>query len=188
MREASTSAIKTVRFLNRAADFKSQCQSAFAAVFPAGCRYGRYAGFRAQFLQQGYFRGAVRCKTVDCRHSRHAEFGKVFQMNFQIGKSSAERFGIFFAEFVLVNAAVHFQSPYRGDENDGSRFQPACAAFDVKEFFRAQIGAEPGFGYDIIGQPQRCFGRNQTVAAVGDVGKGAAVYQRRRFGSGRNHF
>lgn len=54
---------KTVRFLNRAADFKSQCQGAFAAVFPAGCRYGRYAGFRAQFLQQGYFRGAVGGKT-----------------------------------------------------------------------------------------------------------------------------
>jgi len=44
-------------------------------------------------------------------------------------------------------------------------------AFDVDELLGAEIGAEAGFGDDVIGELQRRCGRDHRVAAMGDVGK-----------------
>ncbi len=57
--------------------------------------------------------------------------------------------------------------------------QPRLAALDVEEFLRAEIGAEPGFGDDVIGELQRGARRDEGIAAVRDIGERAAVHQRR---------
>ena len=68
-----------------------------------------------------------------------------------------------------------FQRAY--GRNDHARVGPQSrfAAFDVDEFFRAEIRAETRFGHYIIAQLQRCLRRDHGVAAVGDIGERPAV-------------
>ena len=49
-----------------------------------------------------------------------------------------------------------------------------------KNFSRAEVGAEAGFGHDIVGELERGRGRQHRVAAVRDVGERAAVDEGRR--------
>ena len=52
----------------------------------------------------------------------------------------------------------------------------ACiAALDIQELLCTQIGTETGLGDGIVGQRKAQFGGQHAVAAVGDVGEGAAV-------------
>ncbi len=52
---------------------------------------------------------------------------------------------------------------------------PGLAAFDVDEFLRAEVGAEAGFGHDVIGKLERRGGGHHRVAAMRDIGEGAAM-------------
>ena len=53
--------------------------------------------------------------------------------------------------------------------------EPGLAALDVEELLGAEIGAEAGFGDDVVGELERGLGGEHRVAAVGDVGERAAV-------------
>jgi hypothetical protein len=48
-----------------------------------------------------------------------------------------------------------------------------------KNFSGTQVGAEPGLGHDVVGEPEPGPGGDDRVAAVGDVRERAAVDQRR---------
>jgi hypothetical protein len=52
---------------------------------------------------------------------------------------------------------------------------PALRHLMSKNFSAPEIGAEAGFGHDVVGELQRRLGRDHRVAAMGDVGEGAAV-------------
>ena len=56
-----------------------------------------------------------------------------------------------------------------------SGVRPGLAALDVDEFLAAEIGAEAGFGHHVVGELERGGGGEHRVAAVRDVGEGAAV-------------
>ena len=56
--------------------------------------------------------------------------------------------------------------------------QTRHTALDVQELLRAQVGAEAGLGDGVIAQLQGHLGGGHGVAAVGDVGEGAAVDER----------
>ena len=56
-----------------------------------------------------------------------------------------------------------------------SGFETGHAALDVQELLRAQVRAEARLGDDIVAQLQGHAGGRDGVAAVGDVGEGAAV-------------
>ena len=56
--------------------------------------------------------------------------------------------------------------------------EPAEAALDVEELFRAQVGAEAGLGEDDIAERQAELGGHDGIAAVRDVAEGSAVHQR----------
>ena len=93
-----------------------------------------------------------------------------FRQRFHVGNGYI-RFG---------GAAVHFQRPDRGDYHHEVGVEPAHAAFDVYEFFRAQIGAETRLGYDYVGVSHGGFGGDDAVAAVRYVGERPAVHNDRR--------
>ena len=54
------------------------------------------------------------------------------------------------------------------------------AALDVQEFLAAEIGAETGFGDDVIGKFERGGRRQHRIAAMRDVGERPAVNEGRR--------
>ena len=101
-------------------------------------------------------------------------------MSREVGHAGLERAEILHPERVLGDAAVHFERPHCRHDDGGSGFQPGLAALDVEEFLRAEIGAEPRLGHDIVGELERGFGRHDRIAAVRDIGEGAAMHQRRR--------
>ena len=61
------------------------------------------------------------------------------------------------------------------DKHDCRRRETGGAAFDVHEFFSAQVTAETGFRDSPVAQRHRCLGGYDRVASMGDIGKGAAV-------------
>ena len=67
--------------------------------------------------------------------------------------SSAARFSL--PRSTLGDAAVHFQRARGRDDDRRGGLQARLPALDVEEFLRPEIGAEAGFGHDIIGEPQR---------------------------------
>jgi hypothetical protein len=67
----------------------------------------------------------------------------------------------------------------RRHEHHRIRPQAGLAALDVEELFGAEIGAETGLRDDVVGQLERCLRRYHRIAAVGDVGEGTAMHQRR---------
>ncbi len=58
-------------------------------------------------------------------------------------------------EVFLGHAAMHLQRAHGRDDDRRSRLQPGLAALDVEELLGAEIGAEAGFGDDVIGELQR---------------------------------
>ncbi len=58
--------------------------------------------------------------------------------------------------------------------------EAGLAALDVEELLAAEIGAEAGFGHDIVGELERGRGGEHRVAAVRDVGERPAVDEGRR--------
>ena len=75
----------------------------------------------------------------------------------------------------LGHSAMHLQRTYCSYQHAGVRSQACLTAFDVEEFFCAQVSAESGFRNGEVCQPQGRAGGHNAVAAVGDVGKGTAV-------------
>ena len=72
-----------------------------------------------------------------------------------------------------------FMRAHGRDDDRRRRLQPGLAALDVEELLGAEIGAEAGFGHDIVGELQRRRGRDHRVAAMRDVGERAAMHEGR---------
>ena len=91
-----------------------------------------------------------------------------------------EPFEIRFRDLVERHAAVHFESLCGGHQHRECGLESGLSALDVVEFLRPQVGAESGFGDDVVGVREGHFCRHDRVAPVGDVGKGSAVHEGRR--------
>ncbi len=119
-------------------------------------------------------------KAVDGDRDRHAKLVQVGDVTREIGESCLQRGNCFRAERVLGGPAMHLERAHGGDDDCGGRLQPGHPALYVKEFLRAEIGAESGFGRDVVAELERCAGRDHGVAAVGDIGERTAMHERRR--------
>ena len=75
----------------------------------------------------------------------------------------------------LATPAVALESPEGRHQHTGAGRDARIAALDVQELLCAQICAEACLGDDVVGQREAEFGGHDAVAAVGDVGEGAAV-------------
>jgi len=47
---------------------------------------------------------------------------------------------------------MHLERPHGGDNDRRGRPEPRLAALDVEKFLGPEIGAEAGFGHDVIGE------------------------------------
>ncbi len=103
-------------------------------------------------------------EAVDGDDGRDAEVADVLDVLGQVGKAVLER-----------AVAVVLERPHGRDDNGGLGLEAADAALDVEELLGAQVGAEAGLGDDVVGQLEGHLGGEEGVAAVGDVGEGAAV-------------
>ncbi len=93
----------------------------------------------------------------------------------EIGKTFLERSDILLLERVARHAAMHLERAHRRHHHRRIGLEPGLAAFDVEEFFGAQISAEPGLGHDEIGELERCRRRDHRVAAMSDIAERAAM-------------
>ena len=72
------------------------------------------------------------------------------------------------------------QGAHGSDDYGGIRLEPSLATFDVEELLAAELGAEARLRHDVVGELERHPRGEEGVAAVGDVGEGAAMDERRR--------
>ena len=91
--------------------------------------------------------------------------------------SSAARFSLLTS--FTSTPPWYLSARMRRDDHHRVGPQARLAALDVDELLRAEIGAEAGFGHDVVGELQRGLRRDHRVAAVRDVGERAAVDERR---------
>ena len=117
---------------------------------------------------------------IDGNHAGQTELLlDIVQMPFQIDEPFIQRFQILCAQVLHVNAAMGFQRPHGRNQHHGIRLNPGFAAFDVDEFFRAQIRAKTRLGDDNIGQFQRRLRGDHRIAAMGDIGERPAMDKHR---------
>jgi hypothetical protein len=98
----------------------------------------------------------------------------------QVGHAGFQRLEVFLLEVVLLDAAVHLERADGGDHDHAIGLEARLAALDVEELLHAEVGAEAGFGDDVIRQLECGRGGDHRVAAVRDIGEGAAVDEGRR--------
>ena len=118
-------------------------------------------------------------EVIDGDGDRHAELLHVLDMAAEIGETLLERLDILLLEIVLADAAMHLERAHRGDDDRRRRMKAGLAAFDVEEFLRTEIGAEARFGHDVIGELEGGLRRHHRIAAMGDIGEGAAMHEGR---------
>ena len=83
------------------------------------------------------------------------------------------------AELIERHAAVRLQRADGGHQHGGRWFEPAHPAHDVAELLEPEVGGEPGFGDDVVGQLQRDPVLDDRVVGVRDVAEGPGVDQHR---------
>ena len=93
----------------------------------------------------------------------------------EVGCALLDGFEVGSVQVGLGYAAVTLESPEGRHQHTGAGRDTRITALDVQELLCAQVCAEAGLGDDVVGQREAELGGHDAVAAVGDVGEGAAV-------------
>ena len=93
----------------------------------------------------------------------------------EVGSTSLDGFQIGLVQVGLGHAAVALEGAHGSHQHAGGGGDTGIAALDIEELLRAQICAETGLGDGVVCQREAELGGQHAVAAVGNVGKGAAV-------------
>ena len=93
----------------------------------------------------------------------------------QVGQTLLQSLQVLVVQLGLGHAAVILQGADGGNDDHGVGVEPASAALDVQELLSAQVGSEASLGDGVVGQLHSGLGGLDGVAAVGNVGEGAAV-------------
>ena len=98
-------------------------------------------------------------------------------MGIQIDDAPCQRFHIRLAQVGLCHAAVILEGADGRNEHHAGRVQAGGAALDIEKLLRAEVRAEAGLGDGDVRQLKGHLGGLHAVAAMGNVGKGAAVHE-----------
>jgi hypothetical protein len=98
----------------------------------------------------------------------------------EVVEPAAERRDVFLADVRQRHAAVVLERPRRRHDQRRVGPEPRRAALDVEELLGAEICREAGLGQADVAELQRHAGRDDGIAAVGDIGEGTAVHEGRR--------
>ena len=167
--------VEAVRFFAGGDDFVCEVASAFAA-FGEDFGEGEVCAFcGTELFECGYFFVGVCGEAVDGDDDRDAELLEVVDVGFEVFHAGFHCVHVWFAAFVLGDAAVVFEGTDGCNKYDCIRGEAGVAAFDVHELFGAEVGAEACFRDDVVGEFEGEPGCPDGVAAVGDVGERSAV-------------
>ena len=131
-------------------------------------------------LDQFDFRRGVGREAVDRDYRLDAEFLHILDVALQVGHAGFQRLEVFLLEVGLLHPTMHLERTDGGDQHHAVGRQTRLATLDVEEFLAAEIGAEAGFGDDVVGELERGGGRRHRVAAMRDVGERPAMDEGRR--------
>ena len=101
-------------------------------------------------------------------------------MGAEVDKALFQRLHVFLCGVRLRDAAVIFQRTQRGYDHDRIRAQASQTALDIKELFRAEVGAKSRLRDAVIPQLEGRARGAHGVAPVCNVGERAAVHEHRR--------
>ena len=136
---------------------------------------------RSAFFSELHLGVGVGAEMVDRDDRRNAELLHVLDVALQIRQAGFERLEILGLEVVPSSTPPCILSARTvATITTHVRLQPGFAAFDVDEFFRAEVGAETGFRHDIVRKLERGRGRDHRIAAMRDVRERAAMHEGRR--------
>ena len=160
----------------QADDLLSQGLAALAALGPhLGQGHVDPQG-AALVLHQAQLRLGVGGEAVDGHHAGQAvDLGDVLHVAEQVGQAGLQGGQVLLAQLGLGAAAVVLQGPDGGHQHHRVGLQARQAALDIQKLLRAQVGAEAGLGDHVVPHLEGHPGGHDGVAAVGDVGEGAAV-------------
>ena len=96
-------------------------------------------------------------------------------MTNQVGGTGLDGLEVGLVQVSLGHAAVALEGAHGGHQHAGTGCNACIAALDIEELFCAQIGTKACFGNGVVSQRKAQLGGQHAVAAVGNVGKGAAV-------------
>ena len=121
------------------------------------------------------FRVRICGEDIDRHHDGQAEAADIFDVFFEVFNAFFDCCDIGPRDPFKRDTAVGFERTHRCHEHHEIGCQAALTAFDIEKFFRSQIGAKARFGNGVFREPQSQAGGGNGIAAVRDVGKGAAV-------------
>ena len=96
-------------------------------------------------------------------------------MNFKIYNTFFKCPHIFFGKVIFEYAAIIFKSLDSSNKDNTGRGESGKPAFDIEEFFSAEIRAESCFGDAVVAEFKSKFSRSDGIASVSNIGKRTAV-------------
>ena len=130
----------------------------------------------ADLLDVSLLFGGIGREGVDGHHDGQAEAVlHVVDVADEVGCALLDGLEVGSVQVGLGYAAVALESTEGRHQHAGAGRDARIAALDVQELLCAQVCAEAGLGDDVVGQREAELGAHDAVAAVGDVGEGAAV-------------
>ena len=104
---------------------------------------------------------------------------QVIDVPVQISETGAQCGQVLLTQILACDTAVEFERANRGNQYRCRGADARRAAFYVDELLGTQISTKARLGHHVVGEAQARHGGDHAVAAVGDVGEGAAVHKRR---------
>ena len=118
---------------------------------------------------------AVASETVDRNDDGHSEESGVFHLLAEVLQAPLESLHVGALQIRQRLTPVHFQGPYRRDEDHRGRGETAVTADDVEELLRSEVTTESRLGDGHIEELHAQLGRQDRVRPLGDVGEGSPV-------------
>ena len=95
----------------------------------------------------------------------------------QIDQARLQCVQVLRGEVISRGAPVMLECPHRRDDYRRGRTQSRATTRDIDELLRTEVGAESGFGHDIVGETECADGRDNAVAPVGDVRERSSMHE-----------
>ena len=169
------------RLVAEAHDLLGQRQAALAALGPDLGKRHVDAELVAPGLDERELGGGIGREGVDGHHHGQAEdLAHVGDVAQQVGHAGLEGLEVLGAEVGLGDTAVVLEGAHRRHDHAGVGLKAGHAALDVAELLGTEVGAEARLGHYVVAQLHGRLGGHDGVAAMGDVGEGAAVDEGRR--------
>ncbi len=121
--------------------------------------------------------GCVERVLIESHHHRLSEAGEVDKVSIQVLQSFLQSFHVGFFDALLGDAAMHLQSLCRYHDHRQPGPQSTLAALDIEELLRPQVRPEARLGDHVVTVGHRHLGRQHRVAAMCNVGEGAAMHE-----------